>query len=69
MLILRQVPVSSLEPIEARLGDLDLKSVDGGKGQYWLTLERNLINGGWYISTEKHTTQRNKCLLARQVEN
>ena len=39
--------------IEARLGDLDLKSSAGEKAEYWRTLERTLIDGGWYTGTER----------------
>ncbi|KAL9001497.1 MAG: hypothetical protein Q9169_000072 [Polycauliona sp. 2 TL-2023] len=39
--------------IEARLGDLDLKTPDGGKEDYWRETERQLINEGWYTATEK----------------
>ncbi|KAL7272121.1 Inositol-pentakisphosphate 2-kinase [Rhizina undulata] len=34
--------------IEARVGDLDLKSSAQGKGEYWMGLEKQLIDGGWY---------------------
>lgn len=37
--------------IEARIGDLDLKSPN--KAQYWKDIENSLINGGWYTGTEK----------------
>lgn len=50
--------------IDARLGDLDLKSGDG-KAEYWRGLERQLINGGWYTATEKEkTVGENLCQLA-----
>ncbi|KAL8674834.1 MAG: hypothetical protein Q9168_000815 [Polycauliona sp. 1 TL-2023] len=39
--------------IEARLGDLDLKTPDGGKADYWRETERQLIDEGWYTATEK----------------
>jgi inositol-pentakisphosphate 2-kinase len=39
------------DQIEARLGDLDLKSPD--KAQYWKDTERGLIEEGWYTGTEK----------------
>lgn len=41
--------------VEARLGDLDLKSGEGKVG-YWRGLERRLVEGGWYTATEKETT-------------
>jgi inositol-pentakisphosphate 2-kinase len=36
--------------IEARIGDLDLKSPS--KAQYWKDTENALINEGWYTGTE-----------------
>ncbi|KZF21739.1 hypothetical protein L228DRAFT_283869 [Xylona heveae TC161] len=39
-------------PIEARIGDLDLKSPDQGKADYWRSLERALIEQGWYDASE-----------------
>lgn len=38
------------EPVEGRLGDLDLKSSE--KGDYWTSLEKELIDGGWYEGRE-----------------
>jgi len=38
--------------IEARIGDLDLKSKD--KKQYWVSTEKALIDEGWYTGTEPH---------------
>ncbi|EPE31692.1 hypothetical protein GLAREA_12448 [Glarea lozoyensis ATCC 20868] len=37
--------------VEARLGDLDLKSAE--KVGYWREVERGLVDGGWYEGTEK----------------
>lgn len=48
-----QIPLDSDGAIEARLADLDLKSPAGEKAGYWKTLERSLIDGGWYTGTEK----------------
>jgi inositol-pentakisphosphate 2-kinase len=48
-----QLPLDNDRAIEARLGDLDLKSSAGQKAEYWRTLERSLIDGGWYTGTEK----------------
>ncbi|KAK6524310.1 Inositol-pentakisphosphate 2-kinase, variant 2 [Orbilia ellipsospora] len=39
--------------IQARLGDFDVKSGDGGKSDYWVKLETELIEDGWYSGTEK----------------
>lgn len=38
---------------EVRLADLDLKSSAGGKLERWARTERILIDGGWYMGTEK----------------
>ena len=51
--------------IEARLGDLDLKTSSGKKAEYWRNLERQLIDEGWYRATEKyHTARENFCQLS-----
>ncbi|KAI9706430.1 MAG: Inositol-pentakisphosphate 2-kinase [Candelina mexicana] len=51
-------------PIEARLGDLDLKSPDEGKAEYWRAVEKELIDGGWYTGTEDDPqTDRSWCDL------
>jgi len=47
------VPQKESEPVEARIGDLDMKSPEGGKADYWRALERSLIDGGWYTGTEE----------------
>lgn len=44
--------VSGEGGIEARLGDLDLKTSGGMKGDYWRALERVLVENGWYAGTE-----------------
>lgn len=50
--------------IDARLGDLDLKT-GKGKAEYWRGLERHLIDGGWYTATENEkTVAENLCQLA-----
>ena len=41
--------------IDARLGDLDLKT-GKGKAEYWRGVERQLIGEGWYTATEKEKT-------------
>ena len=52
--------------IEARLGDLDLKTPGGDKGEYWRSLERSLVDGGWYAAKEKDTVgKEDVCLLLR----
>lgn len=50
--------------VEARLGDLDLKSPD--KAGYWEETERGLVEGGWYEGIEKGEGGRsNGCRLGR----
>ncbi|KAI1000468.1 hypothetical protein K3495_g7729 [Podosphaera aphanis] len=52
------------ENIEARIGDLDLKSAS--KIEHWKYTENRLINGGWYSGTEDRAQrQPNNCLLGR----
>ncbi|KAL3424940.1 Inositol-pentakisphosphate 2-kinase [Phlyctema vagabunda] len=56
------LPTESSLPIEARLGDLDLKSRD--KADKWKEAERCLIEDGWYQGTEKVVTALpNQCAL------
>lgn len=50
--------------IEARLGDLDMKTGAGGKAQYWLDLEHQLITQGWYTGTDSGQSST-KCILER----
>ena len=50
--------------IDARLGDLDLKT-GKGKAEYWRSLERQLIDGRWYTATENGSSVgENLCQLA-----
>ncbi|KAL8810691.1 MAG: hypothetical protein Q9223_002167 [Gallowayella weberi] len=48
--------------IEARLGDLDLKTPDGGKSDYWKETEKQLIDEGWYTATEQTPAPKGRCL-------
>ncbi|CAD6504823.1 BgTH12-00326 [Blumeria graminis f. sp. triticale] len=53
------------EKIEARLGDLDLKSP--AKLSYWKKIECQLIDGGWYNDAEHPAhKQPNNCFLNRK---
>ncbi|MCJ1444865.1 MAG: Inositol-pentakisphosphate 2-kinase [Stictis urceolatum] len=45
-----RVPLNPNEPIEARIGDLDLKSPE--KSESWKFKERALIEEGWYTESE-----------------
>lgn len=52
--------------IDIRLGDLDLKSAANGKAEYWLNIERRLIDEGWYMGV--HASQAGtdgECVLSR----
>jgi inositol-pentakisphosphate 2-kinase len=60
-----QVPTSGKGAIEARLGDLDLKTSSGKKAEYWRSLERQLIDEGWYTATERDkAAHENLCQLS-----
>lgn len=51
--------------IEARLGDLDLKSK--GKEQYWKSVETALIQEGWYEGKEsREFAQPLTCHISRK---
>ncbi|KAL9039880.1 MAG: hypothetical protein Q9214_004698 [Letrouitia sp. 1 TL-2023] len=50
--------------IEARLGDLDVKSPSGGKAEYWKKTEQQLIDEGWYTCTKQGSAKETICLLA-----
>ena len=50
--------------IDARLGDLDLKT-GKEKAEYWRNTERRLIDGRWYTATENgNSVGENVCRLA-----
>ncbi|KAI9931241.1 hypothetical protein ASPWEDRAFT_166812 [Aspergillus wentii DTO 134E9] len=46
-----KMPCDDKGPVEVRLGDLDLKTGAGGKAQYWLNLEKRMVDEGWYMGT------------------
>lgn len=48
--------------VEVRLGDLDLKTGAGGKAQYWLDLENELLSQGWYMGNNSGQSL-SECLL------
>lgn len=41
-------PTAKNESVQAKIGDLDLKSPANGKAKYWIDIERKLIDEGWY---------------------
>ncbi|GFG10893.1 inositol-pentakisphosphate 2-kinase [Aspergillus udagawae] len=59
-----KIPRDELGPVEIRLGDLDLKTGAGGKAQYWLNLESQLIAEGWYLGNSTGLSP-SECLLQR----
>lgn len=58
------MPKDGRDKIEVRLGDLDLKTGAGGKAQYWLDLENQLITQGWYTATNSGQSST-ECVLQR----
>ncbi|KAE8447134.1 hypothetical protein EG329_011118 [Mollisiaceae sp. DMI_Dod_QoI] len=49
--------------IEARIGDLDVKSTE--KAEYWKRTEEELIREGWYMGTEQVTTAEPRGIVCR----
>lgn len=68
-----QIPLSThldtdgnVTAIDIRLGDLDLKSAANGKAEYWLSIEKKLIDEGWYIGTQSsQVASDGECALSR----
>lgn len=60
-----QVPQKHNEPLELRLSDLDFKSEDGGKFQYWQDTETELIEEGWYLGVHRSQDNQTECALGR----
>ncbi|EFR03314.1 hypothetical protein MGYG_06313 [Nannizzia gypsea CBS 118893] len=60
-----KVPRKHNEPFELRLGDLDFKSEDGGKLQYWQDTETELIEEGWYLGAHRSQGKNTECALGR----
>ena len=54
-------------PVQARIGDLDLKSPGNGKAKYWIDVERKLLEGGWYTATENHHTNGHRPQVTRKA--
>jgi inositol-pentakisphosphate 2-kinase len=49
----RKQPGRGMEArIECKVGDLDLKTGDGGRAVYWRDVERRLRKGGWYVKKD-----------------
>ena len=60
-----KIPMTGHTKVEARLGDLDLKTSGGKKAEYWRNLERRLIDEGWYSATENDNSGgENFCQLS-----
>jgi inositol-pentakisphosphate 2-kinase len=47
---------NSATPITARISDLDLKSPT--RVEHWRTIERSLVDGGWYTGTEREENKQ-----------
>lgn len=59
-----RIPTDIAEPIEGRLGDLDLK-VGNEKMRYWTSLEQSLNEGGWYQGHAWQASTSTGCRLER----
>ena len=60
-----QIPRSGRGPVEARLGDLDLKSSNGEKARYWKSTEKELIDQGWYtLKKDCDSSRKTECYLS-----
>ncbi|CUS11979.1 unnamed protein product [Tuber aestivum] len=44
--------------VEARIGDLDLKTGEAGKWDYWANVEQTLITSGYYSGTEEGALEK-----------
>lgn len=44
--------------VEAKIGDLDLKTGDAGKWGYWGNVEKKLTEDGWYEGSEEGAEER-----------
>ncbi|KAF2232159.1 hypothetical protein EV356DRAFT_534833 [Viridothelium virens] len=60
--IFLKIPKNGWEPIEARLGDLDMKSPK--KLLQWYEKEHGLVTGGWYTAKDAF---RKDCQLAKRI--
>ncbi|KAL0639845.1 Inositol-pentakisphosphate 2-kinase [Maublancomyces gigas] len=47
-----------IEGVEAKVGDLDLKTGAAGKWEYWEGVERTLMEGGWYGGSEEGAEEK-----------
>lgn len=47
-----------IEGVEAKVGDLDLKTGEAGKWEYWEAVESTLADGGWYAGTEEGAEEK-----------
>lgn len=62
-----RLPENEDEEIEARIGDLDVKSSENGS--HWRETEERLIREGWYEGKERWKTKKKRemtCWLSRQ---
>lgn len=47
-----------IEGVEAKVGDLDLKTGAAGKWEYWESVEKTLMEGGWYGGSEEGAEEK-----------
>ncbi|KIW62539.1 hypothetical protein PV04_10707 [Phialophora macrospora] len=51
-LALRRSTTEGVDVVDVKFADLDLKTTEGGKVQKWAAMEQELLEGGWYYSSE-----------------
>ena len=59
--IMDEIPMDHDALIEARLGDLDVKSE--AKLESWTALEKSLIDEGWYTDNFSYMERLGPCVL------
>lgn len=59
-----RIPADAGAPVEVRLGDMDKKNWEAKLG-YWQSMERRLVDGGYYEGREE-PAQRTACQLERE---
>ncbi|PYH96782.1 inositol-pentakisphosphate 2-kinase [Aspergillus ellipticus CBS 707.79] len=62
-----RIPRDDSGRVEIRLGDLDLKTGAGGKAKYWLDMENQLIDEGWYAGAKSNVSESACALQSPRV--
>ena len=63
-----QIPNQGTGSVEARLGDFDLKSGNGGELESWRRKERELVEEGWYMCEDDGSSGSDDvCLLSMRT--